>query len=272
MSIICRSCGSELKHKQVKKCHVCQSEQTWKRHLGFSSTILALLTALASIAAVSWEKIEPHFLHEHVFVDVIDVDDSALMMVVINNTLSPVWIKKSVIWNETKDNPVKLELDREERYIDVGKHTYLRANISHLGSLMKRIYLKESSHRSFIKDVKKGLLNMYGDEGKGRSNKVDGCFVELSYALGKDQGGTQEFNIEGIPVKLDNRQANLLINKLNYILGFELERDDWLSVDDIIEKTDNLCTQMYYETYINTWYEVAEGYLSIYNASNKRSN
>jgi len=128
---------------------VCQSDQTWKRHLGFSSTILALLTALASIAAVSWEKIEPHFLQEHVFVDVIDVDDSALMMVIINNTLSPVWIKKSVIWNETKDSAVKLELDRDECYIDIRKHTYLRAKISHLGSLMKRIYLQENNHRSF---------------------------------------------------------------------------------------------------------------------------
>jgi len=106
---------------------------------------------------------------------------------------------------------------------------------------------------------------MYTGKGEGRNNKVDGCYVELSYAIGKDQGGTEKFNIEGIPVKLDNRQANIIVDKLKYILGFELEREHWLTVDDVIEKTDNLCTQMYYETYVNAWYEVVEGYMNTYN-------
>jgi len=48
----CKVCGEPIA-KEAKKCIHCDSYQDWRRHLSFSSTVLALLTALLSVATVA---------------------------------------------------------------------------------------------------------------------------------------------------------------------------------------------------------------------------
>jgi hypothetical protein len=109
---------------------------------------------------------------------------------------------------------------------------------------------------------------MYGEESVGRNNKRDGCMIELIYTSGKEMIPTKKLNLENITVALDKRQANIIVRKVNFILGPNPDRDDWLSEENIIKTTNNRCTQMYYETFINVWYEVAKAYRNQYNQSN----
>src|SRR5258706_15778244 len=46
----CPVCGEEIK-VSARKCIHCSSELTWRKYLTFSSTTLALLTALVSVIA-----------------------------------------------------------------------------------------------------------------------------------------------------------------------------------------------------------------------------
>lgn len=48
----CSTCGEQIPLSAIK-CSKCGTFQDWRRHLGFSSTILALLTALLSVATVA---------------------------------------------------------------------------------------------------------------------------------------------------------------------------------------------------------------------------
>ena len=48
----CHACQEELK-AGARKCRYCGSSQDWRRHLTFSSTVLALLVALVSVVSLS---------------------------------------------------------------------------------------------------------------------------------------------------------------------------------------------------------------------------
>lgn len=252
LSICCRSCGSELKHQHVAKCHVCQSEQTWKRHLGFSTTVLALLTALASVVSVSWEKIEPFLQEEHVFVDVVGVKNSALYMVAINNSRSTVWLKKSVIRDDKPEGVItNLIVDSQKHFLNPGAPSYINAKIMDTASLND--IFQDKSMSEFRSIVKSKLVDVYIDKAK-----EDQCFVELVFTSHEDKERIKIIDSRDTEVKLDYIQANILLEKANAILGYESDNNDWLTEDDIIEQTNNLCSQIHNETAINAYYKFAK--------------
>ena len=254
VSICCRSCGSELKHKQVAKCHVCQSDQTWKRHLGFSTTVLALLTALASVVAVSWEKVEPYLQEEHVFVDVIGVKNSALNIVAINNTRSTVWLKKSVIREDKpKGSITNLIVDSKNHFLKPGTPLYLSAKIGDIDLGPLNGMFQNKNLDEFRSIVKSKLTDIYKSD-----EKESQCFVELVFTSHKNYEKRKVTDIEKIKVTLDYIQANVLIDKVNDIFGYKSDDNDWLSEDDVIEQTKNLCSQINNETMINVYHELAK--------------
>lgn len=52
----CKACCREIEDG-ASKCLHCDSQQNWRRHLGFSSTILSLLIALGSVTALAIQNL-----------------------------------------------------------------------------------------------------------------------------------------------------------------------------------------------------------------------
>jgi hypothetical protein len=266
VSVICRSCGSELKHKHASKCHVCQSDQTWKRHLGFSSTFLALLIALASVATASWEKIAPYFLDEIVFVDVIDVENSTLNMVAINNTLNTVWLKSATLiisdGSPKKGIPFNLEVGDNQRFIAKGEPTFISAKLEITKSLIATEYYNHELPE-FGKEAQDHIMFLFDDD----EIKNAKCIIELSYTSGSEPKEKIRINISDIKVTLDGFQAGDMIWEVSKILRTSPENLD-LHEKYVISSVDNLCVKMIIETHISALSHVSKKLGEKHNKSN----
>lgn len=69
----CKVCREEIS-LGAKKCVHCDSFQTWRRHLNFSSTVLSLLVALVSVSGIAFPAITAalHVPKANVIFDVTD--------------------------------------------------------------------------------------------------------------------------------------------------------------------------------------------------------
>lgn len=133
----CTTCGEEIA-QSARKCIHCDSFQDWRRYLAFSSTVLALLVALLSVATVA----------APVFRDLLTTKDSELVasfqgfnsddeavFVVSNSGNRPGTVGEALLFVTSSETPQRFHLYRgyrlasgkeESIFVDVGKSALVR--------------------------------------------------------------------------------------------------------------------------------------------------
>lgn len=89
----CKSCKGQLFSPSSKRCHHCGAYQNWMSRLNFTTTTLALVTALVSVATMFFAQVFPHLSSERVDATLFNIENDHLILAFNNDTNDITYLK-----------------------------------------------------------------------------------------------------------------------------------------------------------------------------------